>query len=141
MAGPALVSAVSPETPQQKYSKLVAEHKAAHESLQKRLLRSAETTLCLLLDGDLAADEARADLKASVKRFEEILYDTLHRQSMEKEAFLAQYPRVTDVSTSAEDAYPCKAAFDKVEEVYSAIARPVGRPKTVPVSPAPSRSW
>jgi hypothetical protein len=142
MAGPALVTGGPPETSVQKYAKLMDEHRAVHESLQKRLLRSVETTLRLLLDGDIAADEARVDMKASVKRFEEILYDNLHRQSLEKEAFLAQHPRIVDGETLEEgSAYPCKAAFDKIEEICSAITRPVGRPKLVPVSPAPSRSW
>jgi hypothetical protein len=138
MRGPTLSSTeTSTSTPQQKYSKLLEEHQAAHDSLQKRLLRSAETTLRLLLDDEIAADEARADLKASIKRFEEILYDTLHRQQMERDSLLAQHhglQKTAGLNSTSGDPYPCQAAFSKLEEICAAITRPVGRPKTI-VSP------
>lgn len=136
LRGPTLsFAASSPSMPQQKYQKLLEEHRAAHDSLEKRLLRSAETTLHLLLDDDIAADEARADLKASIKRFEEILYDVLHRQQLEMDAFLAQHRNLQRTTNpSSNDPYPCQPAFSKVEEICGTITRPVGRPKTV-VSP------
>ncbi|KAG7362053.1 hypothetical protein IV203_025719 [Nitzschia inconspicua] len=139
MMGPTLTLTLTDKlTPREKYDKLMEEHRAAHDSLQKRLLRSAETTLRLLLDDDISADEARADLKASIKRFEEILYDILYRQQLERDAFLAQHRslRETDeASTPSSDLYPCQPAFAKVEEICAAITRPVGRPKAI-VSPA-----
>jgi len=128
------------------YSKLLAEHKAAHNYLQRRLLRSAETTLSLLLESRITAEEARTELKHSIKKFEEILYDTLRRQEMERLALVAQHhgnPKYfarsrksgNDSEKSSESKkenayYPCKEAFDKVEDICAAITRPVGRPRS-----------
>jgi hypothetical protein len=127
----------------QKYSKLKEEHQAAHVILQKRLLRSAETTLRLLLDRDITAEEARTELKANSKRYHEILYDTIHRQQLERETFLAKHPRAKaeadkDDNDQEEGAYPCQSAFAKVEEICNAISRPAGRPRSS-LSPMPSR--
>jgi hypothetical protein len=126
-----------------KYNKLKEEHQAAHVILQKRLLRSAEMTLRLLLDRDITAEEARTELKSNSKRYQEILYDTLHRQTMERESFLAKHPRAKadaerDDDQDIDGSYPCESAFDKVEEICSAISRPVGRPRSI-LSPTPSR--
>ena len=129
------------------YSKLLAEHRAAHDYLQTRLLRSAETTLRLLLESRITADEARTELKRSIKKFEEILYDTLHRQEMERVAVVAQHhgnsSNKTKRKKSSNDStgrpseateeqvnYPCKEAFDRVEDICVAIGRPVGRPRS-----------
>jgi hypothetical protein len=144
MRGPtlSLTAGNSNTIPQHKYSKLLAEHQAAHESIQRCLLRSAETTLRLLLDDEISVDEARADLKESIKRFEGILYDTLRRHQMERDAFLAQHQSlkksvgVANRMSSGE--YPCQSAFAKVEELCAAITRPVGRPKSI-VSPPDER--
>ena len=128
-----------------KYNRLKEEHQATHVILQKRLLRSAEMTLRLLLDRDITAEEARTELKANSKRYQEILYDTLHRQTMERESFLAKNPRAKadadrDDDRDIEGSYPCQSAFAKVEEICSAISRPVGRPRnTLGLSPTPSR--
>ena len=126
------------------YSKLLAEHRAAHDYLQTRLLRSAEATLRLLLESRITAEEARTELKQSIKKFEEILCDTLHRQEMERLSVVAQYhgnfvrrrKNSTDESEQPSEtagkatAYPCKEAFDKVEDICVAITRPVGRPRS-----------
>lgn len=128
------------------YSKLLTEHKAAHDYLQRRLLRSAETTLLLLLESRITAEEARTELKNSIKKFEEILYDTLRRQEMERLALIAQhhgnpkyFARNRKSSKGSEKCaeskeenadYPCKEAFDKVEDICAAITRPVGRPRS-----------
>jgi hypothetical protein len=123
---------------QRKHAKLLTEQQAAHECLQKRLLRSAETTLRLLLDDDISADDARADLKASIKRFEEILSDTLHRHQMETDAFWTQYHCLKNnvgMKSLSNGEYPCQSAFAKVEEICAAITRPVGRPKSTVCPP------
>ena len=129
------------------YSKLLAEHKAAHDYLQRRLLRSAETTLRLLLESDITAEEARTQLKSSIKKFEEILYDTLHRQEMERLTVVSQHhgspknfarsrksgndeSEKPSESKKENSDYPCKEAFDKVEDICAAITRPVGRPRS-----------
>ena len=127
------------------YSKLLAEHRASHDYLQTRLLKSAEATLRLLLESRITAEEARTELKQSIKRFEEILCDTLHRQEMERVSVVAQYNSTNfdrrrknsadsterQLETIDEKApYPCKEAFDKVEDICVAITRPVGRPRS-----------
>lgn len=129
------------------YSKLLAEHKAAHDYLQRRLLRSAETTLRLLLESAITAEEARTQLKNSIKKFEEILYDTLHRQEMERLAVVSQHhgsptnfarsrksgndeSEKPSESKKENSNYPCKEAFDKIEDICAAITRPVGRPRS-----------
>ena len=142
------------------YSNLLQEHRAAHNYLQRGLLRSAETTLRLLMESSISAEEARSELKQTIKKYEEILYDTIHRQELERLAVVAQHPNTTsnlirgsgryqfsrdavcDDSTSVlslaadqsthsttNKPYPCQAAFEKVEDICAAIARPVGRPK------------
>lgn len=129
------------------YSKLLAEHRATHDYLQKRLLLSAETTLRLLLECRITAEEARTELKQSIKKFEEILCDTLRRQEMERVAVVSQHYGSSSnfarnrnlpggdscrpsVSTKEQSNYPCKEAFDKVEDICTAITRPVGRPRS-----------
>ena len=129
------------------YSKLLAEHRATHDYLQKRLLLSAETTLRLLLECRITAEEARTELKQSIKKFEEILCDTLRRQEMERVAVVSQhygsssnFARNRNLpggdscrpsgSTKKQSNYPCKEAFDKVEDICTAITRPVGRPRS-----------
>lgn len=144
---PSALASKSDRTHLSAYSKLLAEHRAAHDYLQRRLLLSAETTLRLLLESRITADEARTELKSSIKKFEEILYDTLHRQEMERLAVVAQHhgtpsnftrgrnlPDGNSVRPSEllkeQSKYPCKEAFDKVEDIYAAITRPVGRPRS-----------
>jgi len=129
------------------YSKLLTEHRAAHDYLQRRLLRSAETTLRLLLESRITAEEARIEFKQSIKKFEEILYDTLHRQEVERLAVVAKhygtpanFARSRKLPYSASNRplesikehskYPCKEAFDKVEDICNALTRPVGRPRS-----------
>ena len=131
------------------YAKLLAEHRAAHDYLQRRLLQSAETTLRLLLESRITPEEARTELKQSIKKFEEILYDTLHRQESERLAVVAQHHwtpakfcrgRGLGVpndrgsqrlgSIKEDSSYPCKEAFDKIEDICTAITRPVGRPRS-----------
>jgi hypothetical protein len=139
------------------YSCLLTEHRAAHDYLQRRLLRSAETTLRLLLESSITAEEARTELKQTITKFEEILYDTLHRQELERLSVVSQHPGTTanlvnsgrgghknhrklqqqpssseggtEKQTTATKPYPCQAAFEKVEDICAAITRPVGRPK------------
>jgi hypothetical protein len=123
------------------------EHRAAHDYLQRRLLRSAETTLRLLLESRITAEEARSELKQSIKKFEEILYDTLRRQEVERLAVVAQHhgnpanlARGRSLpssdgngpleATKEQPNYPCKEAFDKIEDICAAIGRPVGRPRS-----------
>ena len=129
------------------YSKLLTEHRATHDYLQRRLLRAAETTLRLLLESRITPEEARTELKQSMRKFEEILYDTLNRQEVERLAVVGQYygspsnfargrtppngdkdPR--SETTKEQSNYPCKEAFDKVEDICAAISRPVGRPRS-----------
>lgn len=111
------------------YDNLMAEHRASHNLLQKQLLRSAETSLRLLMESSISLEEARVELKDTIKEYEGVLYDTLQRQEMERLTFVARYSMV-DRLNNATDAYPCKAAFEKVEEICTAISRPVGRPKS-----------
>ena len=129
------------------YAKLLVEHRAAHDYLQRRLLRSAETTLRLLLESRISSEEARTELKQAIKKFEEILCDTLHRQETQRLAVVAQYygnpsnfsrkrglqddeGNRPSESTEEDPDYPCKKAFDKVEEICLAITRPPGRPRS-----------
>lgn len=58
---------------QSRRDKLMREHRTSHELIQKRLLRAAQHILRLLMENHLSIDEARADLKATVKSFEEVL--------------------------------------------------------------------
>jgi len=139
------------------YSCLLTEHRAAHDYLQRRLLRSAETTLRLLLESSITTEEARTELKQTITKFEGILYDTLHRQELERLSVVSQHPGTTanlvnsgrgghknhrklqqqpssleggtEKQTAATKPYPCQAAFEKVEDICAAITRPVGRPK------------
>ena len=53
--------------------KMMKEHKAALELIQKRLLRAAEQILILLIEKSIDIDDARADLKATIKSYEEVL--------------------------------------------------------------------
>jgi hypothetical protein len=130
------------------YSKLLAEHRATHDYLQKRLLLSAETTLRLLMESRITAEGARSELKQSMKKFEEILCDTLYRQEQERLAVVSQnymapsnFARGRRLSgsvindrppeaTKGHSDYPCKEAFDKLEDICAAISRPVGRPRS-----------
>jgi len=139
---PSALASKSDRTHLSAYSKLLGEHRAAHVYLQRRLLLSAETTLRLLLESRITAEEARTELKQSIKKFEEILYDTLHRQEMERLAVVAQHHgtpsnfvkgrSLTSIPelTKEQSNYPCKEAFDKVEDICAAITRPVGRPRS-----------
>ena len=54
-------------------AKLASQHRAAHEMIQRRLLRAAERTMRLLVDSFISIEEARADLKATIQSHEEIL--------------------------------------------------------------------
>ena len=55
-------------------SRLSAQHRASHEMIQKRVLRAAETTLRLLVESSsISTEEARADLKATIQSYEEVL--------------------------------------------------------------------
>jgi hypothetical protein len=128
---------------QSRYNSLMAEHRATHIALQKRLLRSAETTLRLMLDGEITAEEARTDLKASMKTFGGTLYDTLQRQEMERDTFLSQYRYAGNDSirnskvTEDGESYPCQSAFEHVEDICATFSRPVGRPKSLsPIPPS-----
>jgi len=127
------------------YSKLLTEHKSVHNYLQRKLLRSAETTLRNLLESRISADEARSELKQTIKKFEAILCDTLHRQEMERLAVVAQHRELevgsldserkhsrepSSQSTKERSNYPYLEAFEKVGDIYAAIARPVGRPRS-----------
>jgi len=128
------------------YAKLLTEHRAAHDYLQRGLLRSAETTLRLLLESRITSEEARTEFKQSIRKFEEILCDTLHRQETERLAVAAFLGTPCDFAlkrdlrerggdrpsdaTDADSDYPCKKAFDKVEEICLAITRPPGRPRS-----------
>mmetsp|Transcript_26848 Transcript_26848/g.62767 ORF Transcript_26848/g.62767 Transcript_26848/m.62767 type:complete len:158 (+) Transcript_26848:154-627(+) len=125
------------------YSKLLEEHRAAHNHLQRGLLKSAETTLWLLKESRISSDEARIELKQSIKKFGKFLYDTLHRQEMERLALVSKHPNTANkfkknrkqtpspsCTTAKQSNYPCKAAFEKVEDICAAITRPVGRPRS-----------
>jgi len=81
------------------YAHLLTEHRAAHDYLQQRLLRSAETTLLLLLESSITVEEARTELKHTIKRFEEILYDLLHRQEIERLGLVAAHHFDTTTTT------------------------------------------
>jgi hypothetical protein len=111
------------------YDQLMAEHRASHLLLQKQLLRSAETTLRLLMESCISLEEARLELKDIIKEYEGILYDTLQRQEMERLNLVACHS-MDDHPSDATDAYPCQSAFRKVDDICTAITRPVGRPKS-----------
>jgi len=128
-------------------SKLLEEHRAVHNCLQKGLLQSAEKVLRLLKESRITPEEARAELKHCIVKFGKILYDILPRQEMERVALATNHPRSTRRLTKNREQpscesvkehpnYPCKAAFEKVEDICAAIARPVGRPRS---GPAPLR--
>mmetsp|Transcript_14657 Transcript_14657/g.40742 ORF Transcript_14657/g.40742 Transcript_14657/m.40742 type:complete len:158 (+) Transcript_14657:147-620(+) len=125
------------------HSKLFEEHRAAHNHLQRGLLKSAETTLWLLKESRISSDEARIELKQSIKKFGKFLYDTLHRQEMERLILVSKHPNTANkfkknqkqtpspsCTTAKQSNYPCKAAFEKVEDICAAITRPVGRPRS-----------
>lgn len=52
---------------------LSAQHLSAHQMIQKRLLRAAESTLCMLVESYISAEAARSDLKATIRSYEEVL--------------------------------------------------------------------
>jgi hypothetical protein len=55
-------------------SRLASQHRAAHEMIQKRVLQAAEMTLRLLVESSsISTEEARADLKATIQSYEEVL--------------------------------------------------------------------
>ncbi|VEU34712.1 unnamed protein product [Pseudo-nitzschia multistriata] len=132
------------------FSKLREEHRAAHNFLQSRLLRSAEATLFLLKESRISSEEARTQLRQCIKKFGKILYDTLHRQEMERLALVSKIPKSrsnlaknrkqgmssipSSRPTEEQSNYPCKEAFEKVEHICAAITRPVGRPRSGPAA-------
>jgi hypothetical protein len=118
------------------YRKLTTDHRASHILLQKQLLRSAETTLRLLMEYSISLEEARVELKDTIKEYEGILYDTLQRQELERQTLVEchsikdHHTLFCDTTTNNDDeVYPCQSAFRKVDDICTVLSRPVGRPK------------
>ena len=104
----------------------MAEHRAAQERIQKRLLQAAESTLRLLIIKRVTPEGARSELKDIIRSFEEVLHDTLTRQELELEALAGTSEKASLLIMAYQ------GAFDVVAEIYSAIdpgKRPPGRPK------------
>lgn len=122
----------------EQFTHLMREHKAGHMVLQRRILRAADATVRVLLDGGVTLEEARNELQETIKVYEEILYDMLQRQELERSALVAQYPlEAAAVAAKGPAAvqveeYPCQLALQRVQDICSTIKRPVGRPKATP---------
>ena len=56
--------------------KLALQHRAAHEMIRKRLLRSAEMSLRLLLDSEISVDAARTELKMAMESYHHVVVST-----------------------------------------------------------------
>jgi hypothetical protein len=106
----------------------MAEHRAAQERIQKRLLHAAESSLRLLSSNRMTPEGTRSELKDIIRSFEEVLHDTLTRQALEREALVV----LVGKSPSLTMAY--RGAFDLVMEIYNTIEpgkRTPGRPKSM----------
>jgi len=117
-------------------AKLASQHQAAHEMIQRRLLRATERTMRLLVDSFISIEEARADLKATIQSHEEILYDTLQRQELEASTLASQQTSALHGKEApmTKLSFPFKAAFQIVEDIYEAIEPPrrlPGRPRAM----------
>ena len=111
---------------QTRQERTLAEHRAAQERIQKRLLQAAESTLRLLVIKRMTPEGARSELKGIIRSFEEVLHDTLTRQQLELEALVGKSGNTPSLTMAYQ------GAFDVVTEIYSAIdpgKRPPGRPK------------
>ncbi len=58
---------------EQQRTGLAKQHRSSHEMIQKRVLQGAETTVRLLMDSCISVEEARADLKATIGSYQEVL--------------------------------------------------------------------
>lgn len=117
-------------------SKLFAAHRASHELIRKRMLRAAESTIRNAMDSYLSIEEARNELKSTVKSYHEVVHDTLQRQKLEASALSAQQTRGRsglDVPT-AQVSFPFQSVFRDLEEIRVGIEaprRPPGRPRSL----------
>eukprot|EP00980_Cylindrotheca_fusiformis_P012907 scaffold3214_cov113-Cylindrotheca_fusiformis.AAC.4 len=116
-------------------SKLGADHRASHERIRKCMLRSAESTIRNAMDSYLSIEDARNELKETIKSYHEVVYDTLQRQKLEASTLAAEQARSRgglDVPTT-EVSFPFHSTFTALEEIRIGIEaprRPPGRPRS-----------
>jgi len=145
--------------PQSRRAQVLQEHRAAQETIQKRLLRSAESTLQSLVDSHISIEGARAELKNSIRSFEEVLVRfvtlslsgvssfvqtrklTVHARvifSLQHDTLKRQELELEAVVDDKRHQVPnppswsFRSAFDKVEEIHQSLEPPKrapGRPK------------
>jgi hypothetical protein len=115
-------------------SKLAAQHQTSHELIRKRMLRAAESTVRNTMDSYLSIEEARAELKGTVKSFQEVVYETLQRQKLEASTLAAEQIRARSglgVPTT-KVFFPFQSTFRELEEICFGIEAPrrqPGRPR------------
>jgi hypothetical protein len=115
-------------------SKLAAQHRTSHELIRKRMLRAAQSTVRNTMDSYLSIEEARAELKGTVKSYQEVVYETLERQKLEASTLAAEQIRARSglgVPTT-KVSFPFQSTFRELEEIRFGIEAPrrqPGRPR------------
>lgn len=71
------VDAFGSFAPQSRYTRVANEHRASHDMIQRRLLRSAEATLRSLVENHATVEGARSELKDAIRSYQEVLVSRL----------------------------------------------------------------
>ncbi|CAJ1949085.1 unnamed protein product [Cylindrotheca closterium] len=123
------------ENQERQRSKLESKHRAAHEMIQRRMLRAAESIIRNAVDFHLTVEQARNELKGTVQSYQEVVHETLQRHKLESQTLVAQQKRARgglDVPC-VQVHFPFQSTFSDLEDARRAIEAPrrlPGRPRT-----------